>query len=98
LASTNLAENITCKDLNVCIHFVELNLVREVWNCRQAYLVSFDSAKVECDYAIESCFLNRIFNRKAKTLESPVFIGEKIFSIKKVRLALIAQSHSSIAF
>jgi hypothetical protein len=60
--------------------------------------INFDSAKVECDYAIESCFLNRIFNRKAKTLESPVFICEKIFSIKKVRLALIAQSHSSIAF
>jgi hypothetical protein len=65
---------------------------------QRAPSINFDSAKVECDYAIESRFLNRIFNRMAKTLESPVFICEKNFSIKKVRLALIAQSHSSIAF
>ena len=41
--------------------------------------INFDSAKVECDYAIESCFLNRIFNRMAKMLESPVFIGKIFF-------------------
>jgi hypothetical protein len=50
---------------------------------QRAPSINFDSAKVECDYAIESCFLNRIFNRKAKTLESPVFICEKKFFNKK---------------
>ena len=39
--------------------------------------INFDSAKVKCDYAIASCFLNRIFNRMAKTLETPEFIGGK---------------------
>lgn len=52
------------------------------------------SAKVECDYATESPFLNRIFNR---TLESPENLsnyGTKFFFQKKVRLASSAQSYS----
>jgi len=48
--------------------------------------VSFDVAKVECDYAIEKFFLNRIFNRKAKHIRNPYDIGIKNFSKKNVRL------------
>lgn len=47
------------------------------------------SAKVECDYATESPFLNRIFNR---TLESPENLsnyGTKIFFQKKSAIGLI---------
>ena len=56
------------------------------------------SAKVACDYATELSFLNRIFNRTPKSLKTSESMGEIIFSKKKVRLALSAQSHSKIAF
>ena len=52
------------------------------------------SAKVACDYATELSFLNRIFNRTPKSLKTSESMGEKIFSKKKMRLALSAQSHS----